>query len=90
MNTSILKTNKFEKWVKKLGAEHRALIEHSLSKLCSTVKPSDVSKLATTSIYELKIHSGPGFRVYMERCTDHWLLIGGSLKRDQKRWLKNA
>jgi putative addiction module killer protein len=89
MNT-ILRTDVFDAWLKKLKDVHgKARI---LMRIRSAERGNfgDVESLGA-SVWEMRIHTGPGYRVYFTRQADdvYVLLYGGS-KRGQQRDIARA
>ena len=89
MNT-IVRTDVFDAWLKKLKDMHgKARI---LKRLRSAERGNfgDVESLGA-GVREMRIHIGPGYRVYFTRQVDdvYVLLYGGS-KRGQKRDIAKA
>ena len=84
------RTKKFDAWLKKLGdPKARQIIVSRISRflfgLAGDVEP--VGK----SVYELRIHYGPGYRVYFYQKGDTFLLLllGGD-KSTQKHDIQKA
>ena len=89
MNT-ILRTGVFDTWLKKLKDVHgKARI---LKRIRSAQRGNfgDIEFLGA-SVWEMRIHTGPGYRVYFMRKAGlvYVLLCGGS-KRGQKRDIARA
>ena len=81
---NILKTAEFQKWFKKLSFTVRALITKRLLRVeCGNLGDF---KAVGNGVFEFRIHSGAGYRVYFGRDGDITvvLLIGGDKGSQQK------
>ena len=78
----------FTKWFKKLSPQDAAKVMGSIAKVengnSAACKPLD------RGISEIRNHSGPGYRVYYGMDQGSMIVLGGSLKRDQKRAIEAA
>jgi len=86
----IVRTGTFDAWLKKLKDMHgKARI---LKRIRSAERGNfgDVESLGA-GVSEMRIHSGPGYRVYFTRQIDHvYVLLCGGSKRGQKRDISSA
>ena len=86
----IRKTNVYAEWIDNLrDLQRRARILVRVERLAS-VNPGDV-KAISGGVSELRVHFGPGYRVYFsERGDDIVILLAGGDKRAQTRDIQTA
>ncbi len=86
----VLKTEKFEKWYKKLDASLQAVIDKRIFRLIIDAHLGEIKRIET--IYEMKFRNG--LRVYFGKDGDKIVLLlnGGNknTKRDQNRDIQAA
>ncbi len=81
----LLKSEEFDKWLKKLkDKEAKGLILARL-KLLELNNHRGSYRHIEKNIFELKINSGPGYRVYYVELSNGNILLLGGTKRTQKR-----
>ncbi len=87
---NLIKTKDFDKWISKLkDKEAKSRIEIRLDALRMCDHKGNFRHLSG-KVFELKIDSGPGYRVYfMEHNIGTILLLGGA-KKSQERDIKKA
>ena len=88
---TVLQTNEFVKWLKRLkDVEARARILVSIRRLSLTENFGD-AKSVGDGVYEMRIEHGPGYRLYYARRDNAvvLLLIGGD-KSSQQRDIAKA
>lgn len=72
-------------WFKKLDRTEQYLIMICLRKVVENSKSNNV-KYLNDGIYELKINSGPGYRIYFAKLSsDLFLILNAGIKTSQKR-----
>jgi len=89
MNT-ILKSQKFDKWLaglKDLIAKAQVIARIRGAQIGNFGDHASVG----SGVYEMRIHLGPGYRVYYTRTDNviYFLLLGGT-KKGQQRDIENA
>lgn len=88
---TVLQTNEFAKWLKRLkDAEARARILVRIRRLSLTENFGDVKPVGGC-VYEMRVEHGPGYRLYYARRDNALvlLLIGGD-KSSQQRDIAKA
>ena len=87
---NLLKTEVFDKWLKKLkNQKAKAIIQVHLNRLIEN-KLGKI-KAVGNSIYEKKINYGPGYRIYFMRFDQNLIiLLCGGDKSTQQKDIKQA
>ena len=86
----VRRTELFDKWLRKLkDKQAKVLITSRLQRLAFGYLGD--SKSVGSGVHELRIHVGPGYRLYYTRHGDEWiLLLMGGNKGSQARDIKRA
>ena len=86
----VRRTELFDKWLRKLkDKQAKVLITSRLQRLAFGHLGD--SKPVGNGVHELRIHVGPGYRLYYTRHGDEWiLLLMGGNKGSQARDIKRA
>ena len=87
---TVFRTSSFHAWLKRLEDKHaRAMI---LNRIRSLERGGfgDCRSVAK-KVWELRIHVGPGYRVYFTRQDElRYILLCGGVKRSQQRDIRRA
>jgi len=85
-----LKTDVFAAWLDGLKDVHaRARVQVRIERLIGG-NPGDVEPVGE-GVSELRIHYGPGYRVYFKKHGDEWvILLAGGIKPTQSSDIKTA
>jgi len=82
-------TSKFEKWLKALkDKEGKSLILFRFTRIEYENHFGDYKSVGK-NLFELRINSGPGYRIYFSKEKDGILLLAGGTKSNQTRIIKN-
>jgi putative addiction module killer protein len=87
------KTETFDKWLRALKDEiGKAHILRRIQRIELEDFFGDCEKLEDCDLYELRIHYGPGYRVYFEMRGNNTIvfILRGGKKADQKRNIPKA
>jgi putative addiction module killer protein len=86
------KTETFDKWLKALKDKvGRAHIVRRIQRIEVEDFFGDCEKLKDSDLFELRIHYGPGYRVYFEkRGNTIVFVLRAGLKKDQKADIQKA
>ena len=86
----VRRTELFARWLDDLkDLRARARVQARIERL-RTGNPGDVEPVGE-GVSELRIHYGPGYRVYFTRIENEVvILLAGGIKRTQKRDIKKA
>jgi putative addiction module killer protein len=86
--TTLKQTEEFSKWLKGLDAQTRAKVLVRMDRL-RLGNPGDVAPVGE-GLSEMRIHSGPGHRVYFKQQADVATLLYGGDKDSQKADIAKA
>jgi putative addiction module killer protein len=86
--TTLRQTEEFGKWLKGLDVQTRAKVLVRMDRL-SLGNPGDVAPIGE-GVSEMRIHSGPGHRVYYKQHGDVATLLCGGGKDSQKADIARA
>lgn len=82
-------TNKFNEWINSLSDnEGKAKILRRLR----LIEKNDFGEFQSVgpAIFELKINSGPGYRIFFYRTDIEVIILNGSLEKDRKRGIRQS
>ena len=81
--------NPFQRWLKKLTGVHAARVETVLARVRDGLLRD--TKHMGNGVYELRLHAGPGYRIYFgRRGQDLIILLIGGDKSSQQRDIDRA
>jgi putative addiction module killer protein len=86
--TTLKQTDEFGKWLRGLDVKTRAKVLIRIDRL-KLGNPGDVAPIGE-GVSEMRIHSGPGYRVYYKQTGDVITLLHGGDKGSQKADIPKA
>lgn len=88
----VLRSSYFSKWMSSLkDSQAKARINARILQILHYGELQGDWKSLGEGLYELRFHFGPGYRVYLAREGDLWLLLlAGGTKSSQARDIKKA